>query len=648
MVESQVGTESLHLSTENRNLNAESHSGEKTPRIRGVSRIFSPGLYLEGLLQLRAFTVISLILLFGNAIVFAVGELIGYNEFLEYREAGDTYVVSMYYHEYQVMGLVSMAFLVPIMTLVLFSFLNRRDCSDFYHSLPHTRLSLALSLLSAIITNIVVVLVAGWGFSVLLFRAMPYTAEFNLQRNLTVMFNVISTSIFIMAIVWLAMTLTGTIFTNLATSALILIVPMLILLITGYNIQELAPFIPASGLPGILTGAHNLLTGFIGYLWFGSVDFDAVVDSCSTGLWTLVEAGLLIALGCIFFRFRKSEAAESAAIHPVVQSILRIGVGFLISMLATQAVLNNLVNGYGFSQDEILTYVVIYFLALLAYYVYELVSTRRARNLLHIWKGALLLVVLNIAWAGAEYGISTVMLNVSPSADQIRAVEITSTDLYDVFYSYDYSYSEDAYWSSKASGVEFTSEGARTVVAEALAHTIELWKEYQKDSQYYWINYEDNLEESYFYMPVRMTFTIYTATGSIIREVRMSGEQFEAFCGYLAEDETEFVDAYLEVPDYSELESLESARMLAELSLTDEQWEDVYNCWREELKTVDFQDFFYLTFTDVSSSEFLLEAYIRGDNHSSTYALFPVTEDFTNTLDLISAYAGVDIRDYMT
>ncbi|MCD8118740.1 MAG: hypothetical protein LUE29_04545 [Lachnospiraceae bacterium] len=631
--------------------------------IFGKGRIFHAGLYREALIELRPFGIISAILMLGNAVVAQVAEWINYLDEKDYAIAQANkaenaaealanlvvdYTATVDYYQFQFMAFVFMLVIVPIMTLYLFSFLNKRNLSDFYHSIPHTRVCLSCSYLLAIVTYIVLLvsvcgLLGAAGFSLL-----PCEVEIYDIGIVTPIFNVICGSIFMMSVFWLAMSLTGTIFMNLASAALILLIPSCVLIYTGYLIDEFVPYIPFEGLPTIFNGSGNVITGMFIYMvfWTGGADYDFVFGAASTGLLTLLTALVLIIAGILFFRYRKSENAESASIHPVVQSVFRIGAGFLVSMFVTGTVLMALDDGDTIDTEYIFWWVVFYVIAVFIYYLFELVTTRQPRRLLHIWKGLLVLILLNFLWAGAECAITEAEKNWCPDAEDIVSVELEGSDYY----------SSNALWQSKMTGVTLTSDDTIELVAEALENTIDLWQTYKADPDYYWDYYESKetsyVDTYYYNMSASLTFTIHTKTGTTARTVKMTKEQYTELVENLAAEEKSFAESYTELPDFSKVDNmwctlLDSNYFTSDTyeaytettlnGLTAEQWKNIYDIWCEEAKTVDFARFFYLTWDlDGYTEEYIDVSYeINGQWY---YGALPLTPDFPETLSLIASY----------
>ena len=103
--------------------------------------IFSLKLYLQGLKKIRAVGIAAAIcIIIPNALL----PIIRMNTIYTFSYAQDEYDVT--YGGFAPYALIMLIF-APIMVHSMFSYLNQRNKSDFYHSLPHKR--------SCVFTNII-------------------------------------------------------------------------------------------------------------------------------------------------------------------------------------------------------------------------------------------------------------------------------------------------------------------------------------------------------------------------------------------------------------------------------------------------------------------------------------------------------------
>ena len=146
------------------------------------NKLFSKGLYVESLRQLRVAGIIALVIFFLAAIGGPVLELLSYYSASNAPTILDGpsyyYDNSSYYPiivDYQIMisYLTNLMMWGPIFAAVLFSQFNRRVASDFYHSLPYTRLCTYISFTAGILTWLGIIFTVHVGVSIIAHVAMP-------------------------------------------------------------------------------------------------------------------------------------------------------------------------------------------------------------------------------------------------------------------------------------------------------------------------------------------------------------------------------------------------------------------------------------------------------------------------------------------
>ena len=116
--------------------------------------LFSFSLMREGFRQCQMIGIFALVLVVLGAVLTPAGYAI--------NAAGDPYFIRQVLKAYAVNPVLFLAApAAPLMTLVLFHFLNSRAASDLYHALPHKRITLYLSYAASILAWVVLLLVVG-------------------------------------------------------------------------------------------------------------------------------------------------------------------------------------------------------------------------------------------------------------------------------------------------------------------------------------------------------------------------------------------------------------------------------------------------------------------------------------------------------
>ena len=128
---------------------------------------------------------------------------------------------------------------VPVISLIVWSFLNKRSSSDFYHSIPYTRLCIYLSKTAAILTWIAGILVVSYVSQAVLFMANRQYFNVDYATMFRMYLSIFICSLLCMAIINVSISITGNILSNICVTGLIMFLPRFIaLMVTKLNVWE--------------------------------------------------------------------------------------------------------------------------------------------------------------------------------------------------------------------------------------------------------------------------------------------------------------------------------------------------------------------------------------------------------------------------
>ena len=293
---------------------------------------FSVGLYIEGLRQLRIVGILGVILMFGSSLVINVSRA------LDYRRQATLYPEESLVL-YPIDGIDAMPLLLivfcafaPIMVWMLFRFMNKRNSSDFMFAIPNTRLSIYCSYLSAIITWIAAMVLAGL-IGVLLPAAI-FSNYLNIMYD-TVFLFALSTflcSLQVISVVLIAMSITGTFFSNIVLSGMLLFGPRLFIYMLT-SIPESIPFIgEAPNSFSFWSTSINPIFGFVFEMILGlgtNSSISTIFYSAVPMIYSVVLSVIYLLFAAFLFQRRKSETAGKSAPNPLLQAIYRIAITML-------------------------------------------------------------------------------------------------------------------------------------------------------------------------------------------------------------------------------------------------------------------------------------------------------------------------------
>jgi len=328
-----------------------------------MKNIFSPKLYLQGLRKTRtAGIAMSIVIVILNAWIPIQCMLQGVRP--------GPYDTSPYFTvgsgEFAPFGYL-LLFFAPLLVYNMFSYLNERKSSDFFHALPQKRACVYISFMAAIVSWIVFVLFVSTLVNAVLWSMMMYYVVPISAVLLTAL------GFFILALLSagfmaLAMMLTGS-----AVSNCLVFLLFFLFVRTGgyfffYGFSEMTPmFNPAHSWLGIFDIDFFLPISLL----IGIVDSEEAFSSAGLLVyWTLVSLGLLTGAG-FAYHFRRSESATKSAPNKIMQNIYRIGV--TLPFLTLGALLLMI-------EKDFYLCLLCALVALLVWIIYELMTTKKIKN----------------------------------------------------------------------------------------------------------------------------------------------------------------------------------------------------------------------------------------------------------------------------
>ena len=384
----------------------------------GTSRFFSFRMYKEGLAQLALPGVIM------AGIFLAIAVLQGWSEILWWTQrssaswtacTSDAWAPLMFY-----------AWTAPFLfSILLFSFLNSRKKSDFYHAFPLKRESLFFSFAAAIYTWIIATIAVVMAVATALF--MLAGAEPTTTMILNAFFSLATAALYAATLSMLAVTLTGTLFSNVAVLLMLLWTPPLLSHLFGEGVQSLVPGLPVG--EATFFGLNLSITLFnpafldYGFSTMGITSAGIIADI----VWTAFLVLLMLVVSAVLFTRRKSEVAGSSAPNKWLQASYRIVIALPPLLLVAHEIAfmgMTLHMGSSRGSDLVFSIATAVIVSLILMCVFELVSTRKWRNLLKIPLSFLMTLALTFIFVGFVWAVAVYEANFTPSPDEIAWVAI--------------------------------------------------------------------------------------------------------------------------------------------------------------------------------------------------------------------------------
>ncbi len=439
---------------------------------------FDQKLFRDGFRQLTLAGLICALILALQAVLIPVGQV------LQYRSEGAAWMGREVVGFWAANPLVVTTFclITPLMALWLFRFLSRRDACDFYHAIPQSRTCLYISFLAAVLAW---ALILQWGSSLLAILAhmvFPKYFEVQVREILVANVQVTACNLFVLGAVLLAVTLTGNALTNLVVSLLIIFFPRLLMFVIRACVGDSLSIIGSEYL-SFLGNNWNVVTGTIFFLLD---DGYSLMKNLTAGAYTAAFGILYLVIGGIMFNRRRSEAAGEAAIHPALQLIFRLIPACVFCLIPSVQIFYMLVEHRDVAAIDLYNIVVLYLIGIFIYFLYELISTRKVRNLPKAVPGLLFLLAFNLLIIFGMFSMRRSLLQYSPEADEIDSVRIIGSNVYVRSMRDEDSGVIPGYFSSRRGQIELTDPKVKELVAQRLKESIEFDEhpEQRKDSDY--------------------------------------------------------------------------------------------------------------------------------------------------------------------
>lgn len=384
-------------------------------------------------------------------------------------------------------------YVTPVVALILSGILihdyRTRNGSDFYHSLPVSRRSVVLSATLAVMCWVVVYMVLPVLIqSVLKFVLMLNPLDWG--RFMDVFFFGLIVSFYLNGALWLAHALTGTRMSHIAVTILILAGPRALLYVIGLIIENVMPY---------------LLLCRLDFL-FAPQKYNYALSSMSTTGASVTSVVYTLLLSIIYYALAlwliKKRPSESAG-HPTWTSRMETSVRVLLACaLSLPAILGMLMvyfisGGYGSYTDTsytefMLLAIIFYSLAVIVYFLYEILQTKKIKNSFKHWKGLGVVALFNIIIIVGVIILHNSVIHTQPNPDEIESVSIVNireeADAHWVegeAHRQFYDDKNEAIYQELIFDIPLTSENVKKAVSEELKKAINEGNDYTYYNAYF-------------------------------------------------------------------------------------------------------------------------------------------------------------------
>ena len=530
--------------------------------------LFSRTLYREGLRQTQALGWVLIGLLIGTLL------LVFMMQFGAVLTNSALTRAASFVDLYDGVPLLPLIYLwAPIMIIVLFHFVTKRNQSDFYHALAHTRPQLAGSFLAAILTWTLGGLLVAFGLYAALYTILPDSiAVIHWAGSLNPLASATAILTLVVGGTFLAVSLTGTASSAILGTGLILFMPRILIGIVTERAVAYLPIVSAGDLPFPL-GSYNLLADF-----FSTSQSGTMHAPLSAILYTFLLGVLYLGLGLWAFTRRKSEKAGMAAISKSAQGLLRALMAAPMAVGAVYLLVNTFIMDK--SESGILEYAVAFGTASSAFtllcisfgvfLLYELFTTRTAKRLGKIIPSFGFVLLVGVSGGVVIVCTRPALVQSVPEADDIESVAvIPGNNDYDFLFGNLFGY-EPSYFEEATRDVYTNDPDAIKAVATALQSTVKS----SIDSSFDYLSLSSNND----FLNARFAIRLKNG-GEQIRTVQIASDQL-ALVEQSRWTQADYVDTITNLPDETRTPVIVRSE---DDTITEQQARIVYASLRQEL-----------------------------------------------------------------
>ena len=338
--------------------------------------------------------------------------------------------------------------IVPIMTIVAFSFLMKRSESDFYEAIPVNRCAMAVSGMLAVFTSAIFVLSVSSLFPVLvLIPCMGRSVSFLVGKSFIEFLGFVLASALAISAATIAVSVTGTVRNAVLTAAVIIGVPRAIMGIINSSLAYLNASLVQGHIIPIFDNNYNLLTAVF-----------ASNNSALFNPWSYLYTALLFIayaiVAVLLFMRRKSEFATHSFANKAARHAVRIAIATLFSMLGILVICIDV--------DLIFLAVILFMWSVAVYFIYELVTGKRENTFVSSLVTLPIFVAVNICLGVFIIASNSFFTAYSPSSDEIESVAIVSEPGELMYMEY------DDYVILRSENISLDDENSTQTVARAL------------------------------------------------------------------------------------------------------------------------------------------------------------------------------------
>ena len=518
-----------------------------------MKNMFNLRLYLEGLKKLKLIGIAASIVCVGLSALVPTVYMVSNAKYLSVPKQMSEYAVGINMFS---APLCLILFFAPFFVKSVFSYLNHRNESDFYHSIPYKRVTVFNSFMLAAFTWVLAVISVTVLACAFLWGIIPWV-EYQFLTVGALILSYFFACALLMCFMALAMSLTGTATSNLFVFILL---ASFLRIIFSLFLRSTDMILPIWS-PGETIGKITELKFYFPFAILGGlISLVSTTDAFLNlylYLYSFLASALLYVCAAKLYSVRRSEMAGKSAPNNFLQHIYRIAFTTPFTLLFATVLLFDI---YNVSSVSVGIYVVLIAITVIVYYLYELITTKSLKKAFKATPYLAALAVIAGVYIGALCGLRAIVLSTTPDADEIYSVVIV-----------DKSNRSISYEQYACKNVEIKDPEVIEYVSNALKQSVKTVEE-----NIYSVSY------SYSYKYDYKTVRIKLKSGrTITRNIKFYSYDYSDILN-IARRSGEYGDAYLSVPSPSSL-NYGNSEITA-------RKKEIYNCFYEEYNLLSRED----------------------------------------------------------
>ena len=475
------------------------------------NKCFHYGFYRDTLKRIKKLSIIIMTLSCAYSALVGIIMLSSYNTALAYTHFFEVEIISLF-DMVPAAGILTVL-MVPLLTYAAFSYLFKRNESDFFECLPIKRSVMALSGIAAALSVFVVTLLG----SILVFAIVTipcigsyYTVDFtNLALELLA---VLIAALLGSAVTMIAISISGTTASAIVSSAALLIIPRSIMGIFTDTLEMLNPTLVSDKVIFVFNSNINLYYSLL-------VNDFKPRGSVFNYVYSLALAMICLIIGIVFMNKRGSEWVSQA----FVKNAPRHCISILISSLPMAFSVRCL-----FYYDLLLLGIILGVVSFALLFICEKVSLSKGDKnrggLIAFVSFAILFVLTFVGVILTDAHLASYM----PESDEIEYVSIMYDEGEDDWLSglYDKKLSYEQYVTMRAERIELSQDEVKKIVSSAIKEGV-----------------SENVSDK-----TSIIVKVKTASGVDYRRIYITNEEYDVILSALKSD-SEYDKIWLDITD---------------------------------------------------------------------------------------------------